>query len=137
MKIGLSIDQIVNVDQQSESFTVVGSLQMMWKDPLLAFSPDECHCTVKMMDLNTLTKILADEKGGFLPAYTFFNQQGNRWSESKDVFVESSGQTLEQVSQALVTEHDLVSEEPEAGPQSEPEPALEVELDLEGTSAAS
>ena len=92
VKIGLSIDQIVNVDQQRENFSVVGSLQMIWQDPDLAFSPDKCHCAVKMMDLNDL-KTLTKQNDILFPAVTFFNQQGNRWSESQQVFIEPSGRT--------------------------------------------
>jgi len=90
VKIGLSIDQIVNVDQQSENFTVVGSLQMIWQDSALAFSPDKCNCAIKMMDLNGL-KALSNKNDILLPLVTFFNQQGNRWSESQNVFIEPSG----------------------------------------------
>ena len=92
VKIGLSIDQIVNVDQQSENFTVVGSLQMIWQDAALAFSPDKCNCAIKMMDLNGL-KALGNKNDILLPLVTFFNQQGNRWSESQNVFIEPSGRT--------------------------------------------
>jgi len=90
VKIGLTIDQIVNVDQQRENFSVVGSLQMIWQDPDLAFSPDKCNCAIKMMDLNGLNA-LANKKNILLPAVTFFNQQGNRWAQSQNVFIEPSG----------------------------------------------
>jgi hypothetical protein len=93
VKIGLSIDQIVNVDQQNENFTVVGSLQMIWQDSALAFSPDKCNCAIKMMDLNGLMA-LANKNDILLPLFTFFNQQGNRWSESQSVFIEPSGEII-------------------------------------------
>lgn len=75
--IGLSIDQIVNVDQQNESFSVVASLQLIWQDPALAFSPDTCNCSVKKFELNDLISLAADKKL-ILPVFTIFNQQGNR-----------------------------------------------------------
>jgi hypothetical protein len=93
VKVGLSIDQIVNVDQQRENFTVVGSLQMIWQDPALAFSQDKCNCAMKMMDVNGL-KALAIKNDILLPLFTFFNQQGKRWSEIQSVFIEPSGETI-------------------------------------------
>jgi len=88
--IGLSIDQIVNVDQQSETFSIVASLQLIWVEPGLAFSPNSCNCTVKKMKLDDLIS-LANKNGLILPVFTIFNQQGNRWSQNKIVFLESSG----------------------------------------------
>jgi hypothetical protein len=92
VKIGMSIDQIVNVDQQSETFTIVGSLQMIWQHPALAFSPDSCNCPIKSMDLNALMA-LANKKDIFLPLFTFFNQQGNRWTQDQAVFIDPLGKT--------------------------------------------
>lgn len=92
VKVGISIDQIVNVDQQNENFTVVGSLQMIWQDPDLAFSPAKCNCAIKIMDLDGL-KALAIKDNVLFPTFTFFNQQGNRWSESQNVFIDPSGHT--------------------------------------------
>jgi len=92
VKIGMSIDQIVNVDQQSETFTIVGSLQMIWQDPALAFSPDSCNCPIKSMDLNGLMAF-ASKNDIFLPLFTFFNQQGNRWTQDQAVFITPLGKT--------------------------------------------
>jgi hypothetical protein len=90
VNIGLSIDQIVNVDQQSETFSVVASLQLIWLEPALAFSPDSCNCSVKKMALDELIS-LASKNRLALPVFTIFNQQGNRWSQNQIVFIESSG----------------------------------------------
>ena len=92
VKIGMSIDQIVNVDQQSENFTVVGSLQMVWQDSALAFSPAKCNCSIKKMKLNELVS-LAKKNDIFLPLFTFSNQQGNRWTQTQVAFIEPSGRT--------------------------------------------
>ncbi|MBT8333815.1 MAG: hypothetical protein KJP19_05220, partial [Deltaproteobacteria bacterium] len=88
--IGLSIDQIVNVDQQNETFSVVASLQLIWQEPELAFSPVTCNCSVKKMQLSDLVS-LAAEKKLILPEITIFNQQGKRWSQNDIVFLDSSG----------------------------------------------
>jgi len=90
VKIALSVDQIVSVDQQNENFTLVGSLDLMWQDTDLAFSPDKCRCTIKEMEVGDLIS-LATEKNILLPLFTFFNQQGNRWWQNQTVFIEPSG----------------------------------------------
>ena len=90
VNIALSVDQIVSVDQQNENFTLVGSLELMWQDIDLAYSPDKCRCTIKAVEIDDLIS-LAAEKNIFLPVVTFFNQQGNRWSQNQDVFIEPSG----------------------------------------------
>ncbi len=92
VKIELSIDQIVNVDQRNENFTVVGSLEMVWQDSALAFSPDTCNCSIKKIELNELES-LANKNNIFLPLATFFNQQGNRWTQAQVVFIEPLGRT--------------------------------------------
>jgi hypothetical protein len=92
VQIGLEVDQIVNVDQRSENFTLVGSLQLIWEDPQLAFSPDSCDCALKKMGINDL-RSLAVKDNVIMPAFTFFNQQGNRWSQNALVFIEPSGRT--------------------------------------------
>jgi hypothetical protein len=70
--------------------TAVGTLKMGWKDPRLAFSPDECNCTVKEYTDASFNDFLK-ETGGDWPAYTFFNQQGNRWSLSRLVEIMPNG----------------------------------------------
>ncbi|MFW2365261.1 MAG: hypothetical protein ACN4GW_02535 [Desulforhopalus sp.] len=90
VKIGLSVDQIANVDQQSETFSVVGSLQLIWQEPALAFSPDKCECVIKKMGLDKL-KAYASENDILLPNFIFFNQQGNRWVQGQYILIEPSG----------------------------------------------
>lgn len=92
VEIGLSVDQISNVDQQSENFSVVGSLQLAWLEPALAFSPDKCDCSVKKMGLNEL-KAYAQKKDILLPLFIFFNQQGNRWVQGQHILIDPSGRT--------------------------------------------
>lgn len=45
--IWLTIDQISNVDQRNENFTIVGSLYLRWQYPLRAFRPVLCACATK------------------------------------------------------------------------------------------
>jgi hypothetical protein len=90
VQTGIKLQQIVAIDQQNEIMTVVGTLKMGWKDPRLAFSPDECKCTVKEYTDASFNDFLK-ETGGDWPAYTFFNQQGNRWSLSRLVEIMPNG----------------------------------------------
>jgi len=92
VQIGLSIDQIANVDQQSENFSVVGTLLMTWNEPALAFSPDRCNCGVKKMGIKELQSH-AGKHDILLPNFIFFNQQGNRWLQGETVLIEPSGLT--------------------------------------------
>ena len=55
---------------------------MDWTDPALAFSPDTCNCTVKLYTDKEFDRFLADV-GSRWPAFTFFNQLGNRWVASR------------------------------------------------------
>ena len=82
VKTGLKILRISAVDSQDENFTVLGSMRMDWTDPALAFSPDSCNCTVKLYTDKEFDRFLADV-GSRWPAFTFFNQLGNRWVPSR------------------------------------------------------
>ena len=82
VKAGLKILRISAVDSPNENYTVLGSLRMDWTDPALAFSPDSCNCSVKLYSDKEFDRFLA-EVGSRWPAFTFFNQLGNRWIQSR------------------------------------------------------
>jgi hypothetical protein len=82
VKTGLKILRISAVDSPNENFTVLSSLRMDWTDPNLAFSPDSCNCSVKVYSDKEVDRFLA-EVGSRWPAFTFFNQLGNRWTQSR------------------------------------------------------
>ena len=82
VKAGLKILRIAAVDSPNENYTVLGSLRMDWTDPNLAFSPDSCNCSVKLYSDKEVDRFLA-EVGSRWPAFTFFNQLGNRWIQSR------------------------------------------------------
>lgn len=87
---GVRLQQITFVDQKSENYGVVATLQMEWDDPTLAFSPDDCRCRIKTY--------LDKDVEGFInsvqsrwPGFTFFNQQDNRWTQIRSVYVRADG----------------------------------------------
>ena len=82
VQTGLKILRISAVDSPNENFTVLGSLRMDWTDPALAFSPDSCNCSVKLYSDKEVDRFLT-EVGSRWPAFTFFNQLGNRWIQSR------------------------------------------------------
>jgi hypothetical protein len=82
VKTGLKILRISAVDSPNENYTVLSSLRMDWQDPHLAFSPDSCNCSVKLYSDKEVDRFLA-EVGSRWPAFTFFNQLGNRWIQSR------------------------------------------------------
>jgi hypothetical protein len=82
VKTGLKILRISQVNSQDENYTVLGSLRMDWTDPALAFSPDSCNCSVKLYTEKEFDRFLADVRSRW-PAFTFFNQLGNRWIQSR------------------------------------------------------
>lgn len=82
VKVGIRIERISEVDSQGEDFTVLGSMRMDWTDPALAFSPDTCNCAVKIYTEKEFDRFLDDVNSRW-PDFVFFNQQGNRWVQSR------------------------------------------------------
>ena len=48
VSVGFHLDQVTNVDQKAENFSVVGNLLMSWEDEAFAFDPSECDCEEKL-----------------------------------------------------------------------------------------
>ncbi len=93
VEIGIKLQQIINVNEQDEFFTAAASMQMEWDDPELAFNPDECDCTFKTYTEQNFDQFIEDN-GGRWPDFTFFNQQGNRWTQNKVAVVWQNGHAL-------------------------------------------
>jgi hypothetical protein len=90
VQVGLKLQQIVNIDQPNEIMNDVGTLKLEWTDPALAFNPDDCRCASKFYTETSFNKFLEDVKGQW-PDFTFFNQQGNRWSQNRLIEIASNG----------------------------------------------
>jgi hypothetical protein len=88
VKVGVELEQITNVDQVSENFAAVANIWMRWNDPALAFSPDECHCQVKIY--RSIDDFVAAE-GSQWPEFTLINQQAQRWTQNQIIVVQPNG----------------------------------------------
>jgi hypothetical protein len=93
VQVGLLLQEIVRINQQDEIMTAVGTLQMEWTDPRLAFNPDDCLCTVKQYTETSYNRFLEDVQGDW-PDFTFFNQQGNRWSQNRLIEIDTGGRVV-------------------------------------------
>jgi len=84
VKIGIKLQQITNVDQRAENFSVGATLMMRWHDPALAYSPDSdpCRCRFKTLKESNFDQLIM-EKGRKWPEFTIYNQQGNRFSQNR------------------------------------------------------
>ena len=93
VQIGIKLQQVVDVDEKNEAFTAVASVQMEWTDPALAFSPESCDCVLKVYSLEEFDQFLADTEGRW-PAFTLYNQQGNRWTQNRVVALSQDGHAV-------------------------------------------
>ena len=93
VRVGIKLQQIIDVDQPNELFTAQASMQMEWTDPELAFNPEDCDCTSKTFTGNTFDDFVKEVEGRW-PDFTFQNQQGNRWSQDKVAVLWSNGRAL-------------------------------------------
>ncbi|MFA9403141.1 MAG: hypothetical protein ACERKY_08760, partial [Anaerolineales bacterium] len=77
VQVGVKLEQITDVDQVSENFSAVASIKMSWVDPKLAFRPDSCQCSFKVLTLPEFRLLIA-QNGTRWPEFSILNQQDNR-----------------------------------------------------------
>jgi hypothetical protein len=93
VEVGTNFQQITGVDQTSENYGAVYAIRLAWKDPKLAFDSEECQCEFKVYNSDDFAKFATQEEIDW-PIFTIFNQQGNRWSQNKNVVVSPDGSAI-------------------------------------------
>jgi hypothetical protein len=93
VRIGIKMQQITNVDQRSENFGVVATLMMEWRDPALAYNPEKSHEGVRFYSGAGFSSQMS-RTGTSWPEFTIYNQQGNRWAQTRSVAVFPDGRAI-------------------------------------------
>ena len=93
VQVGLLMDQIIEVNQQQEWYSIVGTIQAEWTDPELAYSPDACQCKQKLLRAEDFLAFIAEE-GIVWPEFTIFNQQGRRFAQNLLAVISPDGSVL-------------------------------------------
>ena len=93
VRVGIRLQQITGVDQKAENYGVVATLQLRWRDPALAYSPDTCMCPFKVFRGEGFVQFATAQHIRW-PEFTLFNQQGNRWAQNRAVVVFPEGDAL-------------------------------------------
>ncbi|MBO9477090.1 hypothetical protein J7382_06050 [Shimia sp. R11_0] len=88
--VGIQIDQVTFVDQQSENFGVVGTLFLKVDYPEFAFDPETYGSEYKSYSLDAFRALLQDQ-GVLAPYFILRNQQGRRFTQQTSVLVKSTG----------------------------------------------
>jgi hypothetical protein len=91
VQIGMVVNEITAINQQEENFSVVGTLQMQWQQPDLAFEPESGGETFRIFEGEEIVAYARDHNA-HLPRFTFFNQQGRRYTQNKLVVLMADGQ---------------------------------------------
>lgn len=91
VSIWLEIDQVSNVDQRDENFTVVGSLYLRWNDPARAFRPDECGCAYQAYFGDDFNEFTRPDESVTWPEFVIFNQEGRRETQLRGAAIASDG----------------------------------------------
>jgi hypothetical protein len=93
VQIGLKLQQITQVDQKNEFFEAQVALRMEWTDTDLAFNPDQCQCSFKTFYGDSFRDYLQGQDL-LWPDFTIYNQQLNRWSQTKMVTLTPGGRAI-------------------------------------------
>lgn len=91
VEVALMIDQITDIDQRKENFTVVGSLIMKWVDPDFAYNTDSCKCNQKDYTSLQFDELIKKNNLNW-PNFLFLNQQGRRFTQEKNYRIFPDGE---------------------------------------------
>jgi len=93
VSIGVKMQQLTAVNQKRENFSVVATVLMHWRDPLLAFDPEEQQDRFKVFVGDAFSKEMS-RRGQPWPQYTIVNQQDKHWVQNRVVVVRPDGETI-------------------------------------------
>lgn len=85
VEVGIKIDQVTDINQKSENFSVVAGIRMRWQDPHLAFDDQVDSKLMTSGEFITHAKSIPTH----VPLFLFQNQQAQRWEQ--EAFVSISG----------------------------------------------
>lgn len=91
--VGIKVDQITSIDQQSENFGIVGTIIFKFSDPRLAYEVQGNQVPLRTMPLDAFLKI-AREKQVNLPSFILSNQQGRRFVQQDMIVHHANGDIL-------------------------------------------
>ncbi len=93
VQLGIEVNQIPEINQKAESFTVVGYLLLEWEDPEFSFDAVEAGAKEKFLNRKQFETLVAENALRW-PIYIFQNQQGNRATQEETFLVRSDGKVL-------------------------------------------
>ncbi|MCG6869727.1 MAG: hypothetical protein LJE91_13660 [Gammaproteobacteria bacterium] len=93
VQIGLRVEEITDIDQRAEHFSVVDTLQMRWQEPALGFQPGPGGNPFRVYRGDDFFEYVRHKDTPW-PRFIFFNQQGKRFSQDTVVLVTSDGKAF-------------------------------------------
>lgn len=91
VEIALIVDQISDINQTKENYTVVAYLLMKWQDSKFAFNPDKCKCNEVDYTRDQFSKYIQDNNLEW-PKFIILNQQGRRFVQEDNFRVNPDGE---------------------------------------------
>jgi len=91
VEVSLLVDQISDINQTKENFTVVAYLIMKWQDSSFAFNPDKCKCNEIDYTRQQFFEFLQENNLDW-PKFIILNQQGRRFIQEDNFRVYPDGE---------------------------------------------
>jgi len=93
VSIGVKMQQLTGVNQKSENFGVVATVLLHWRDPRLAFDPEQQQERYKVFVGDAFSAEMS-RQGKHWPQYTIINQQNRLWVLNRVVVVRPDGEAV-------------------------------------------
>ena len=91
VEVSLLVDQISDINQTQENFTVVAYLIMNWQDSEFAFNPDKCKCNAIDYTRQQFLEYIQENNLDW-PKFIILNQQGRRFIQEDNFRVYPDGE---------------------------------------------